>query len=63
MTTAKKPMHVSARKMAGRMNSRRWHAKPKEPDQWFGTPASPVRSITRDDPEWYEIAQRYGVAS
>jgi hypothetical protein len=62
-TTAKKPTHYSARKAAGRRNSRIWHRSQKQPEAWFSTPASPVRVIEPGSPEWNEIAERYGVAS
>jgi hypothetical protein len=59
----KRPAHISARKMAGRRNSRIWHSRQREPDPWYATPASPCRTLDRDSPEFAEIAARYRVAS
>jgi hypothetical protein len=56
MTEAPK---LSARKAAGRRNSRIWHQRQNEPLKWYATPASPVRVIEPGSPEWEEIAARY----
>jgi hypothetical protein len=50
---------LSARKAAGRRNSRIWHARNNEPHKWYATPASPVRTIEPGSPEWAEISARY----
>jgi hypothetical protein len=59
MTATRKPAHISARKMAGRRNSRIWHSRQRQPDPWYATPAGQCRSLDPSSAEFAEIAARY----